>query len=284
MQQSLFASETDLLIYIPSYNCAETIVGVIDDIPGDLWQRSEVLVVDNQSSDNTVQRILDGNKSARWPKPVKLVQPKINQGYAGSQKLAYKLMLENPNFQWVMMLHGDGQYDSRLIPAFVAQFQGPTEVVYGYRSWTKFWSKDETPFFAYLTIKGLSLLESVMTGYRRYEWHSGMVAYKRSFLARVNFENITKTMHMDGHLLFAAGRLKAVVRGIPIYKRYKNFVSLTPSARVRYVFNVLALIPRMHFIPIEKSVSTSKTALPQFEVKTLERAQPMNRFSPEASI
>ena len=270
-------SSDRVLIYIPTYDCERTIVGVLDEIPASVWARAEVWVVDNQSSDRTVAKVLAGNAQSRWAKTVKVIQPTQNQGYAGSQKLAYRLALADPQgFQAVLMLHGDGQYDPKLIPQFLKELSGPEQIVYGYRSWRWNWKSDETPIFAYLTIKSLSVLESAMTGYWRREWHSGMVMHKRGFLEKVNLTNITSTMHMDGHLLFAAGRLGLPVKGLPIYKRYKNYEALKPSARVRYVFNVLKLIPRLHFIPVGVTAGHKPAPLPEHKVMTIEAA-PLER-------
>jgi len=248
----LIDSTNKLLIYIPAYNCESRILSVIDEIPADIWPMADVLVVDNRSQDQTLSKIVEANQQKRWPKPIYIVQPNDNLGYSGSQKLAYRFFLDHPQFDAVMMLHGDGQYDPQLLPRFVAEMKSSDQVVYGYRSWIHHWKTDETPLLAYITIKSLSVLESLITGFWRREWHSGMVMYKRGFLERVNFDNITKTMHIDGHLLYAAGRLNVGLTALPIYKRYKAYEALGPTARVRYVFNVLKLMPRLRSIPVEK--------------------------------
>lgn len=246
----MFDPARRILIYIPVYNCESRILGVLDDIEPWVWERAEVLVIDNRSTDNTLGKLVEANNSGRWPRQVHVIQPKINAGYSGSQKLAFRIVLEHEHIDWVLMLHGDGQYDSRLIKDFFEHIDGPNEVVYGYRSWRTYWSKDETPLSSYVAIKVLSVLESFITGYRRKEWHSGMVMYSRHFLARIDFDNITPTMHIDGHLLYAAGVSGTPVHAIPIYKRYKNYPALGPTARVRYVFNVLGLMPRLKSISV----------------------------------
>lgn len=263
---NLINSSNRLLIYIPAYNCESRILGVVDDIPPEIWAISDVLVVDNHSRDNTLKLVIEANQAKRWPKAIHIVQPKKNLGYAGSQKLAYRLMLEHSQFDAVMMLHGDGQYDSALLPKFAAELDSDAEVVYGYRSWINYWSKDETPISSYITIKSLSFIESLMTGYWRKEWHSGMVMYKRSFLTRVNLDQITKTMHIDGHLLFAAGELKAQTKPLPIYKRYKNYPAIGKTARIRYTLGVLTLIPRLHFIPVARNTTLALPAIPSFDI------------------
>jgi len=274
MPKKLIHSENKLLLYIPSYNCAPYILSVIDSIPPETWAMADVLVIDNLSSDDTIEKLTKANSEQRWAKPVHIIQPRENLGYSGSQKLAYRFFLAHPQYKAIMMLHGDGQYDPALIPSFATFIDSEFEVVYGHRSKTKNWSKDETPWIAYLTIKSLSIFESLMTGYWRHEWHSGMVMYKRGFLSQVNFANITRSMHIDGHLLFAAGKLGVPVKGVPIYKRYKDYEALGPTARVRYVWNVLKLIPRLHFISVHrKSEGATELPTPAFDAFTTHRRQ-----------
>ena len=82
-----------LLIYIPAYNCADYIVGVIDEIPEKFWEIADILIVDNCSTDATIQMIQDARTDKRWAREIHLVQPDSNLGYSGSQKLAYRIAL-----------------------------------------------------------------------------------------------------------------------------------------------------------------------------------------------
>lgn len=150
------------------------------------------------------------------------------------------------------MLHGDGRYSPALIDSPLTYLHSPHQVVYGYRSWWHHWAQEETPLSSDITIKVLSLLESQMTEFFRNECHSGFIMYKRSFLSAVNFENIASTMHVNGHFLFVAGRLKVSVQSIPIFKRYKKYIALGLVNRMGYVLNVLLQRPVWHFIAAVK--------------------------------
>jgi glycosyltransferase involved in cell wall biosynthesis len=252
------------LIYIPVFNCRDRVIPLIDEIRADIWEIADVLVIDNCSTDGSLAALREANEKDRWLGKVTLIQATSNVGYSGSQKLAYRLAIENGGYDWVMMLHGDGQYDPSLMPAFFEHCDSPCDVVHGYRSWRTYWGRDETPFSSYITIKVLSFAESLITGYWRKEWHSGIVMYRTSFLARVNFDNITPTMHIDGHLLYAAGVLNAAVLGLPIYKRYKNYEAIGHTARVRYVLDVLRLMPKLRSIPVERDVTSIVSPAPAF--------------------
>ncbi|MBI4306879.1 MAG: hypothetical protein HY678_11225, partial [Chloroflexi bacterium] len=44
-----------LLVYVPAFNCATVIDSVIKGIPAAVWDVADCLVVDNCSTDGTVQ-------------------------------------------------------------------------------------------------------------------------------------------------------------------------------------------------------------------------------------
>ena len=240
-KQSLTLSR-ELLIYIPAFNCADYIVGVVDEIPEILWGIADVLVIDNCSTDRTVKRLQQARMEKRWPGPIHLIQPKNNLGYSGSQKLAYRIALESPNIQNVIMLHGDGQYPPELLKKFLPFTGSEYGLVYGFRDKSSYPEKEETPLLTYWTIKILGSLESFVTGYKRKEWHNGFVMYSREFLSKINLSALTDTYHIDGHIQFIAGELKEKIIAVPIWKRYKNYEQLKGLNRLTYIFHVLSLM------------------------------------------
>ena len=104
-----------ILIYVPAYKCAGVIVSVLNEIPQSFWDRADLLVIDNCSPDGTAESAATAVAQGDLPAHVQVVQPPENLDYAGSQKLAYKLALQSPSVEWVIMLHGDGQYPPALL-------------------------------------------------------------------------------------------------------------------------------------------------------------------------
>ena len=259
-----------ILIYIPAYNCSETIARVLEEIPPQIAEISDILVLDNCSSDPIESIIRDSFPEGLHSKPITVVRSESNLGYAGSQKLAYKLALQSESVEWVIMLHGDGQYPSHLLDRYIPFLDSKNGIVYGYRSRKHFPDKEETPFLSALTIKVLGILESIVTGYNRLEWHTGFLMHSTQFLKRVDLDALTSTPHIDGHLLFAAGALGEDVAAIPIYKRYKLLQAFEGAARRRYVLDVLRL---MFLFRKEKSLlidgERTQNHLPTFTVKNM---------------
>jgi hypothetical protein len=158
--------------------------------------------------------------------------------------------------QWVIMLHGDGQYAPELLEKYEPYFDSDFDVVYGYRSKAAYGKREETPLMVWLLIKMLSFVESVVTGFWRREWHTGFVMYSTKFLRIVNMAALTETPHIDGHLLYASGLLGGKVAAVPIYKLYKELTAFEGEARRKYVFSVLRLMFQFKKIDVRKTASS----------------------------
>lgn len=239
---SVPAFRRKLLVYVPVFNCANIVVSVLSRIPPAVWSVADLLVIDNHSDDGSSDRILAAIEDHQFPGPIRLVRTEKNLGYAGSQKLAYKMALASPSVKYIAMLHGDGQYDPELLNHFLPHADGPDAVVYGYRDRKAYPDREETPLTTYAIIKTLSVIESAITGVHRKEWHTGFVMYATEFLARLDLDAMTSTPHIDGQMLFLSGALREKVRDIPIYKRYRELDAFSGLARIVYVLNVFRLL------------------------------------------
>ena len=100
-----------ILIAIPSYNCAAQITRVLDEIDENLASRvEEIAVIDNGSTDNTVQVALDYKNTGRL-KNLHVYQNIDNYNLGGTHKVAF-LKAEAAGYSHVLILHGDNQAKS----------------------------------------------------------------------------------------------------------------------------------------------------------------------------
>jgi glycosyltransferase involved in cell wall biosynthesis len=233
-----------VLVYLPCYNCEAFIADTISNIPVELHSQIECLVVDNQSTDRTADIVRGLKNGGNLPFKVSLVQTTENLRYAGSQKLAYALAREAPPVSKVIMLHGDGQYDPKLLSLLQPYLQQEYGLVNGYRHKPSFPDQEETPTTTYTIIKILSFIESLLTGIRQKEWHSGFVMYDTRFLSKVPLEALSTTRHIDGEFLICAGVLGEKTKAIPIYKRYEGYEEFKGAPRVQYLFDVAKVVWR----------------------------------------
>ena len=96
-----------VIVVLPAYNAGKTLEMTYSEI--DFSIVDEVILVDDKSSDNTVN--IARNLGIRH-----IVEHQQNRGYGGNQKSCYNKALEL-GADIVIMLHPDYQYTPKLIPA-----------------------------------------------------------------------------------------------------------------------------------------------------------------------
>ena len=107
--------EDKILLFIPMYNCEKQIVRVLDQLNEEVCSYlSEVIVINNQSTDNGAEAVTNYLKEKPLKIKASLLRNDQNYGLGGSQKVAFKYAIDN-GFDYVIMLHGDDQGDIKNI-------------------------------------------------------------------------------------------------------------------------------------------------------------------------
>jgi len=211
-----------ILILIVAYNAERTIKNVLMRIPSDLLAEyeTEVLIIDDKSSDDTVLHCCAAIKSEQIKfKTHVLVNPE-NQGYGGNQKIGYQFAIEQ-NFDCVALLHGDGQYDPECLRDLIAPVvKSEAEAVFGSRMLTPFGAlKGGMPLYKFAGNKILTFFQNIMLQASLSEFHSGYRVYSVHALKQIPFHLNTSNFHFDTEiiiqLLFSGFRI--VERPIPTY-------------------------------------------------------------------
>ena len=180
-----------VLIFVVSYNHESFIESVLKRIPEAVWGNDdydlEVLVIDDQSTDNTFYRVSDYCDRNPQRKITVLYSP-VNQGYGGNQKLGYHYAIEH-GFDAVVLLHGDGQYapehlDDMIRPIITDQ----ADVVFGSRMIDrKAALRGGMPMYKWVGNQILTFIQNRLLGSHLSEFHTGYRAYSTRALARVPF-------------------------------------------------------------------------------------------------
>jgi len=98
-----------ILLFIPMYNCEKQIVRVLGQLTDEVCcYFSEIIVINNRSTDNGEQAVIDYLSENKVNTKVSLLRNDENYGLGGSQKLAFNYAIDN-GFDYVVMLHGDDQ-------------------------------------------------------------------------------------------------------------------------------------------------------------------------------
>ncbi len=215
---------TRTIVVMPAYRAARTLERVYADIARDVVD--EVIVVDDASPDDTreVARRL----------PVTLIEHEYNTGYGGNQKTCYRAALER-GADFVIMVHGDYQYDARMIPACVEVLRlGICDVLIGNRIRTRAEAlAGGMPRVKYLANRVLTFLENLLSGQNLGEWHSGFRAYTREVLETVPFDRNNDDFVFDTQFLVQAIHFGFRVGDVPVPVRYfdeASSISLRDSA------------------------------------------------------
>ena len=105
------------LLIIPTYNCQEQIVRVLQKSMSTIDSEfEEVLIIDNRSTDQTVENAIENIKGIGIR--AKVLQNPENIGLGGSLKTGF-VYAKNNSFDFVAVLHGDDQAQIQdLLPIF----------------------------------------------------------------------------------------------------------------------------------------------------------------------
>ena len=115
-----------LLVFIVAYYAESTLTSVLERIPAKVRDDfdCEILVVDDASEDRTYA-IGREYQQAHPEIRMTVLRNELNQGYGGNQKVGYAFAIER-GFDFVAMLHGDGQYAPEELPRLLEPLQrGP---------------------------------------------------------------------------------------------------------------------------------------------------------------
>lgn len=120
-------SKPKVIVIIPSYNCAPQIPRVIAGFDKNLLARlQEVLIVNNRSTDNTVEAALTAVKKLKSQK-IRVVTNRENVSLGGSHKVGV-FYGKNIGADYIAILHGDDQAETKELSKFLDIIDSQPEV------------------------------------------------------------------------------------------------------------------------------------------------------------
>ena len=222
-----------VIVVLPAYNAESTLKRTIYDIP--FTSIDEIILVDDNSKDATVETakklamsddrfvlVQNDDTSTHENKiPIIVFKHDKNKGYGGNQKTCYTLALKR-GATIVVMLHPDYQYDPKLIKYFVEFIEdGYFDAMLGSRVRTR---KEALaggmPPYKYVANRALTLMENLVSGQNLTEWHTGMRAYSREVLEKINFMDNSDDFVFDTQTLFKIVEKDFKIGEIPVPVRY----------------------------------------------------------------
>ncbi len=188
-------------VVVIGLNCGPTLEKTIAEIDRDVVD--EVIAVDDGSTDDSVAVL-----RALGLEPVVHDRPR---GCGGAQKSGYHQALAR-GADIVVIVHGDYQYSPRLAVPMAAMIScGLFDVVLGSRLLTQDPRDGGMPRYKYLANRALTICENAVTGAHFAEYHTGLRAFRASFLRRVPFAANSDDFVFDNEIV-----LQALAVGAPI--------------------------------------------------------------------
>ena len=200
-----------IIVVMPAYNAAETLVETQGSIPPDLIDR--VILVDDHSRDDTVPVAKELG--------VDVIAHPHNVGYGGNQKTCYMEALRQ-GADVVVMLHPDGQYDPELLPAMVAPIvNGEADMTLGSRFLRPGGpAAGGMPKYKIAANRFLTTVENYVLGTHFSELHTGYRAYSRKFLETVPFLRNSNDFVFDSQIIAQSVVFEQRVKEIPVETKY----------------------------------------------------------------
>lgn len=232
-----------LLVFIVAYHAETTIKAVLARIPAHLSEdyETEVLIIDDASRDRTFEHGREVRGEGSYPFPLTVLFNPVNQGYGGNQKIGYHYAIER-EFDFVALLHGDGQYAPECLPDLVRPLrEGRADACFGSRFMIKGGARNGgMPLYKFVGNRILSWYENCLLGTDLSEFHSGYRVYSVAALRKVPFEFNTTDFHFDTEIIvqFARAGLRVIEQPIPTY--YGDEICRVNG--IKYAWNVVRAV------------------------------------------
>jgi glycosyltransferase involved in cell wall biosynthesis len=250
------------LIFVIAYHAEATLRKVLERIPRSIFDElaCEILVVDDASTDRTFELGCE-YRDAHPEIPLTVLRNEYNQGYGGNQKVGYAFAIAR-GFDFVAMVHGDGQYAPEELPTLIAPLlRGEADAVFGSRMLTPFGAlRGGMPLYKFVGNKILTTLQNALLGSKLSEFHSGYRIYSVHALKRLPFHLNSNDFHFDTEIILQFLNAQLRIRELPIPTYYGDEISRVNGlkyakdvtlATLRNVFHRSGLLYQRRFDTLE---------------------------------
>jgi glycosyltransferase involved in cell wall biosynthesis len=233
-----------IAIFIVAFQAEQFITSVLERIPAELRDLfAEILVIDDSSSDETFETASRAGELLGFDN-VTVLQTPFNRGYGGNQKLGYLHAIKQ-GFDYVILLHGDGQYAPEYLPQIVNALgeQEPDALIASRMIDRRGALRGGMPLYKWVGNQVLTAIENRMLGSHLSEFHSGYRAYSVEALRSIPFQLNSDGFHFDTEILIQLVSTGRTVAEIPVPTFYGEEISRVNG--LAYAANCLKAVSKV---------------------------------------
>ncbi len=229
-----------VLVFVVAYNAEQTIESVLSRIPTSLSEDYdvEILAIDDASGDRTFEIGHDIEVTGSLPFPLRVLFNPKNQGYGGNQKIGYHYAIKN-DFDFVALVHGDGQYAPEALPELLKPLrEGTGDAIFGSRMLKRGAAlTGGMPLYKFFGNKALTWIQNRLLRTNLSEFHSGYRVYSVAALKKLPFDRNTDDFHFDTEIIIQLVRAGMRIQELPIPTYYGNEICHVNG--VKYAWDVI---------------------------------------------
>ena len=226
-----------ILILVTAYNVEDFLESVLNRLPKSIEKYNiEILINDDASKDRTYKEALKIKKKKNYK--IKIAQNKKNLGYGGSQKVGYSYAIKN-NFDYVALLHGDGQYAPEKLPKLLNEIiNKKCDAVFGSRMINKKNAiKGGMPIYKFIGNIILTKIQNFLLGTKLSEFHSGYRVYNVKSLKKIPFLLNSNSYNFDTEIIIQLKLVDFKIKEVAIPTFYGQEISYLNG--IDYACNIL---------------------------------------------
>lgn len=244
------------LLFIPCYNCQKQIIRVLKKLPENIDKYfTEILIINNYSTDNTYHVIKDFFSSYKHNIKISLINNEQNYGLGGSHKIAFEYACNN-NFDNIIVFHGDDQADINDI----LQILNLKELSnYDCYLGSRFMDFSKLNGYSIIRTYGNILFNkifSIVLFNKIYDLGSGLNLYNTNMLKNQFYKNFPDDLTFNYMMLLSSKYYKHNIKFFPIFWTEKDQISNVKIFK-QTVTLILMLFKYMFFT--DKFINNNRT-------------------------
>ena len=225
-------------IFIVTYNAINTLAKTLRRIPSIIYDIvEEIFVFDDASKDDTYL-LAEGFKKVYGLQKMTVKKHTYNLGYGGNQKAGYQYAIKR-GLDYVVLLHGDGQYAPEALPSLIRPvLEKKAKVVFGSRMLIPGEArKGGMPLYKFIGNKLLSKFQNLILDLNLSEYHSGYRLYSVDLLRKIPFMLNSNDFHFDTEIIVQIHELGEKIYEVPIPTFYGDEICYVNV--LKYGWNVI---------------------------------------------